>query len=102
MLSVAITSLFFLVATLAVAVIVHSLRQARAAWSRLMLEGKVMHAELALAAAARQAVTARIGAPPKIVAAPRRAVVMPRPVGPRPVEARPAGLLAPRPAFAAA
>lgn len=97
MLSIAITMLVFLVAALAVAVIVHSLRQARTAWSQLMLEGGVMQAELALEAAARQAVTARISAPPKILAAPPRAVVMPRPVGPRP-----AALLGTRPAFAAA
>lgn len=53
MLAFAITVLFTLTGLVAVAVIADSLVTARAAWVRLMREGEVMRAGLALQAAAR-------------------------------------------------
>lgn len=52
MLSAAIAVLFIAASVLALAVIAHSLREARAAWERLMREGEVLRAGTALHAAA--------------------------------------------------
>lgn len=84
MLSLAITVLFTVTAIVAAATVVHCLIGARAAYARLMREGEVMRAGLALQAAAVEM---------SLRPAPRRAVATRRPAGLRPM---------PRPAYAAA
>ncbi|MFM7348852.1 MAG: hypothetical protein ACKO01_05115 [Erythrobacter sp.] len=53
MISAAITLLFASAGLLAVLVITHSLREAHGAWERLMREGEVLRAGIALQASAR-------------------------------------------------
>jgi hypothetical protein len=77
MLTVAITVLFTLTGLVAVATIVHCLVEARAAYARLMREGEVMRAGLALQAAA---IEMSLRPTPRRVVATRRAVM---PLGPR-------------------
>lgn len=79
MISTVITTFFTLAGLLAVAVIAHSLIEARAAWARLMEEGEVLRAGLALQASAFE-----MSLRPPAVLTPRRAVAMPRPAGLRP------------------
>lgn len=86
MLSIAINVLFACAGLLAAGTIVHSLREARAAWVRLMREGEVLRAGLALQASAT---------PMSLRPAP------PRPGGMRRMATLPSGLR-PRPACAAA
>ncbi len=78
MLTIAINALFAFAGLLAVAVIAHSLAEARAAYARLMREGEVLRAGLALQASARE-----MSLRPVPVLAPRRAVAMRRPAGVR-------------------
>ena len=85
MLSLAITVLLTLSGVIAVATVAHCLVEARAAYVRLMREGEVMRAGLALQAAAVEMA---------LRPAPRRAVATRR-------AALPVGLPLPRPAFAA-
>ena len=56
------------------ATIAHTLREARTVYVRLMREGEVLRAGLALQASAIE-----MSLRPKAVTAPRRAVAMPRP-----------------------
>ncbi len=80
MISSLITALFTLAGLLALAVIAHSLREARAVWVRLMREGEELRAGLALPAPAME-----MGQRPFAHAAPRRAIAMPRPAVLRPM-----------------
>lgn len=75
MLSAAITVLFAVTGIIAVATVVHTLREARVVYDRLMREGEVMRAGLALQASATE-----MSLRPKAVTSPRRALAMPRPV----------------------
>lgn len=70
MLTTAITVLFTLTGIIAAATIAHSLREARALYFRLVREGEVMRAGLALQASAIEM---------SLRPAPRRAVVTQRP-----------------------
>ncbi len=79
MLTYVITALFAFAAVLSVAVIAHSLTEARAAYARLMREGEVLRAGLALQASARE-----MSLRPAPALAPRRAVATRRPAGLRP------------------
>jgi len=79
MLTTLITALLTFAGLLAVAVIAHSVREARAAWARLMIEGEVLRAGLALQASARE-----MSLRPQPVQPVRRAVAMRRPAGLRP------------------
>lgn len=79
MLTILITALFALAGVVSIAVIAHSLVEARAAYARLMREGEVLRAGLALQASVRE-MSLRAG--PAL--APRRAVAMQRPVALRP------------------
>lgn len=74
MLSAAITVLFTLTGIIAAATIAHSLREARALYFRLLREGEVMRAGLALQASAIE-----MSLRPNPVVAPRRAVATRRP-----------------------
>lgn len=74
MISAAITLLFAATTLLAVLVIAHSLREAHGAWDRLMREGEVLRAGIALQAAAREMSLRRAGP-----ALPRRAFATRRP-----------------------
>ena len=76
MLTIAITALFAFAAVLSVAVIAHSLAGARAAYSRLMREGEVLRAGLAL-----QATAVEMSLRPNPALAPRRAAATRRPAG---------------------
>jgi hypothetical protein len=76
MLNYVITALFAFAAVLSVAEIAHSLADARAAYARLMREGEVLRAGLAL-----QATAIEVSLRPKSLAAPRRAVATRRPAG---------------------
>lgn len=80
MISTVITALFAFAGLLAVAVIAHSLLEARAAWTRLMEEGEVLRAGLGL-----QASAVEMSLRPPAVTLPRRAVAMPRPAALRPM-----------------
>lgn len=77
MLSFAITVLFTLTGLIAAATVAHCLVGARAAYARLMREGEVMRAGLALQAAA---VEMRLRPAPRRVIATRRVAL---PLGPR-------------------
>lgn len=85
MLSFAITVLFTLTGIIATATVAHCLVEARAAYARLMREGEVLRAGLALQAAAVEM---------SLRPAPRRVIATRR-------VALPAGSPLPRPAFAA-
>lgn len=76
MLTIVINALFAFAAVLSVAVIAHSLTEARAAYARLMREGEVLRAGLALQASARE-----MSLRPSPALAPRRAVTTRRPAG---------------------
>ncbi len=76
MLANAITALFAFAGVLSIAVVAHSLAEARVAYARLMREGEVLRAGLAL-----QATAVEMSLRPKAVAAPRRAVATRRPAG---------------------
>ncbi len=89
MLTIAITTLFCLAGILSLAVIAHSLVEARYACARLMREGELIRAGLALQDAAVE-----MALRPKTVAAPRRAVATRR-------AGLPVGLPLPQPASAA-
>ena len=78
MLSTLITAIFTFAGILAVAVVAHSLREARAAWARLMIEGEVLRAGLAIQSSARE-----MSMRPQPAPAPRRAVAIRRPAGVR-------------------
>ena len=82
MLSLAITCLFSLTGIIAIATVAHCLVEARKAYARLMREGEVMRAGLALQAAAVEMALRR-----QPVLAPRRAVATRRelPRFPRPL-----------------
>lgn len=84
MLTAAITVLFTITGLVAVATIAHSLREARSLYFRLLREGEVMRAGIALQASAIEM---------SLRPAPRRAVATRRPAGLRPM---------PLPAYAAA
>ena len=79
MLTIAINTLFCVAGILSVAVIAHSLVEARAAYARLMHEGEVLRAGLALQASALE-----MSLRPSPALAPRRAVATRRPAGMRP------------------
>ncbi len=76
MLAIAITALFTLAGIVGVAVVADSLVEARAAWARLMHEGEVMRAGLAVQVAAREMSLRPAPAPRRAMAgrapAPRR------------------------------
>ncbi len=82
MLSAAITVLFSLAGLVAIASIAHSLREARAAWARLMREGEVLREAMAFEASLiemslrAQALPARRRA----IAMPRQTVLLPLPL----------------------
>ncbi len=78
MLTIAINTLFCIAGILAIAVIAHSLVEARAAYARLMREGEVLRAGLALQASAME-----MSLRPNPALAPRRAVATRRPAGMR-------------------
>lgn len=80
MISSLITALFTLAGLLALAVIAHSLREARGVWLRLMREGEELRAGLAVPSLAMET-----GQRPSPHAAPRRAIAMPRPAVLRPM-----------------
>lgn len=80
MITILLTTLFALAGMLALAVIVHSLREARAAWGRLMEEGEMLRAGLGLEASA-----IAMGLRPPALPAPHRAVATPRPAALRPM-----------------
>lgn len=80
MISSLITALFTLAGLLALAVIAHSLREARAVWLRLMREGEELLAGLAVPSLAMET-----GQRPFAHAARRRAIAMPRPAALRPM-----------------
>lgn len=79
MLTNVITALFAFAGVISIAVIIHSLAEARAAYVRLILEGDVLRAGLALRGSARE-----MSLRPSPALAPRRAVAMQRPVALRP------------------
>lgn len=76
MLTIAITTLFTFAGVLAVAVIAHSFAEARAAYARLMREGEVLRAGLAL-----QATAIEMSLRPAPALTLRRAVATRRPAG---------------------
>lgn len=76
MLTILTTALFAFAGVLAVAVIAHSVGEARTAYARLMCEGEVLRAGLALQASARE-----MSLRPNPATAPRRAVATRRPAG---------------------
>ncbi len=79
MLTIAINTLFFAAGILSIAVIAHSLVEARAAYARLMREGAMLRAGLALQGSALE-----MSLRPSPALAARRAVATRRPVGMRP------------------
>jgi hypothetical protein len=78
MLSTAITVLFTLTGVIAAASIAHSLRDARALYVRLVREGKVMRAGLALQASAVE--MSRRPSPRRLVATRRPAMLRQQPL----------------------
>ena len=79
MLTILITALFAFAGVLSIAVIAHSLAEARGAYARLMREGEVLRAGFALQASVREM---SLRASPAL--APRRAAAMQLPVSLRP------------------
>jgi hypothetical protein len=80
MLSAAITFMFTLAAVLAIAVIVHSLREARIAWDRLMREGEGLRAGIAAQASCAREIRLRPALPPRAFVTQRQASFQPLPL----------------------
>lgn len=80
MLTAAITLLFTAAAVLACAVIAHSLREAVTAWERLMREGEVLRAGIALQAASTGEIRLRAAPAQRAFATRRPASFQPLPL----------------------
>lgn len=87
MISLAIAALFFLAGIIGLAVVADSLIKARAAWVRLMREGEVMRAGLALQAAAREMSLRPAPAARRAIARRAKAGRVPVPWRPLPLQA---------------